>query len=240
MIDEIGSHQTKFEGSSKFAYVGSYTHQFNGQGNGLHVFRIDPVSGSWANVQLLKDVVDSSFLAIDNQKRFLYCVHESLGEVSAFSINQKTGLLEFLNAQPTGGEGPTYLCLDPTNRFLIVANYYSGSIAVLPIAQSGKLEPVSQLTIWDGQAGPDKVEQTSSHPHDIQFAPDGRFLMVPDKGFDKISIFKFDPADGKLVPNEPPFTFIQTGAGPRHLAFHPNGLYAYLLNELNSTLTFLE
>ncbi len=234
MLEEIDQQPSK----SRFAYVGAYTtHRQAGKGNGLNVFLIEPAAGQWTHVQLLKDIVDPSFLAMDYHQRFLYCVHESLGEVSAFAIDQQTGLLEHLNTQSTGGQSPAHLSLDPTNRFVVVANYSSGSVAVLPVGKDGKLEPLNQLTVLEGPPGPDKVEQAVSHPHAIQFSPDGRFLLVPDKGFDRIFNFKFDAAGGRLEPNDPPFTPVTAGAGPRHLAFHPGGAYAYLINELNSTLT---
>lgn len=234
MLEEIDPQPSK----SRFAYVGAYTtHRQAGNGNGLNVYRIEPDTGRWTHLQLLKDVVDPAFLAIDQHRNFLYCVHESQAEVSAFAIDPQTGLLDHLNTQSSGGNGPAHLSLEPAGRFVVVANYSNGSIAVLPVGKDGRLEPVVQLIVLEGPLGPDKVEQAISHPHAINFSPDGGYVLVPDKGLDRIFIYRFEAATGSLVANEPPFTLAQSGAGPRHLAFHPAGAYAYVINELDSTLT---
>ena len=227
-----------------FAYVGSYTDRnHHWHGTGITVFRVEPGSEVWTQVQQLwQDCVDPSFLALDTQERFLYCVHESLGKVSAFSINKQTGHLTWLNTQATNGADPASLSLDPTNRFLVVGNYSSGSVALLPIGPDGKLEPLSQLINLEGKPGPDKVEQAGSHPHHIQFDPAGQYLMIPDKGFDKVFCYKFDVTSQKLIPNNPASVQLRAGSGPRHIAFHPSPSqpYAYLISELASTLTVLK
>ncbi len=187
MSETTERREPAVEASPIYAYVGAYTdHKHNGHGVGLEVFRVNPVSGQFSHIQTVKEVVDPSFLVLDGEERFLYCVHESLDQVSAFSIDQPSGKLAWLNTQPTGGSTPASLSLDPTNRFLLVGNYMGGSVAVLPVKPDGKLGPISDLTILQGQPGPDKVEQAVSHPHDICFDPAGRYVMVPDKGFDRI------------------------------------------------------
>ncbi len=224
--------------TSTYAYVGGYTTApFKGHGEGLSVFLIDDTSGEWQPVQVLKEGIDISFLASDQQKRFLYGVHESLEQVSAYAIDPQTRQLTWLNTQSTGGSTPASLSLDPSDRFVIVANYFGGTVAVLPVEADGKLGPVQQLITLEGQPGPDKVEQNQSHPHDVCFDPTGRYVFIPDKGFDRVFIFSFDSENGHLTPAEPASFSEQSGAGPRHLAFHPSGNYAYLINELNSTIT---
>src|SRR5262249_51314058 len=125
--------------------------------------------------------------------------------------------------------------VDPTGKFLIVANYGSGSVAVLPIAADGSLKDQHQLESLPGEPGPHKVEQTSSHPHDIVFDPSGRFVLVPDKGLDRVFVFRFDGVNGHLSPAEPDSVKARPGAGPRHLAFHPKLPIVWVLNELDST-----
>lgn len=224
--------------SSIFAYVGAYTTApFKGHGEGLSVFQLDPTGQEWRLVQVVKEMIDPSFLALDGQNRFLYCVHESLAEISAFSIDPQTGHLTWLNTVSTGGSTPASLMVAPDNRYVIVANYMAGTVAVLPTGPDGKLGTVSQLTTLEGQAGPDKTEQTMSHPHDIRFDPTGQYIFVPDKGFDRLFIFSYNPENGNLTPASLPALTEQAGAGPRHLVFHPDGRYAYLINELNSTVT---
>lgn len=229
--------QTAGELTRIFAYVGSYTTlAMRGHGEGLNVFQIDPISGTWRHVQLVKGVVDPSFLALDPSGRFLYCVNESLDQISAFSVQEQTGQLTLLNTQSTSGSTPASLSLDPNGRFAVVGNYFGGSLAVLPI-EDGRLGPLRQLIKLEGECGPHESEQNCSHPHDIVFDPGGCYLAVPDKGFDRIFVYRFEAESGKLVPNEPPSVAERAGAGPRHIAFHPDQPYAYLINELDSTIT---
>jgi 6-phosphogluconolactonase (cycloisomerase 2 family) len=129
------------------------------------------------------------------------------------------------------------LGLDGSGRFLVCANYGSGTVAVLPIAADGSLGPLADLVPLEGTPGPHRTQQTSAHPHDIAFDPRGRFFLVPDKGLDRVFVFRVDGGRGTLVPGTPPSVVTRHGAGPRHAAFHPSGPHAYVLNELDSTLT---
>jgi 6-phosphogluconolactonase len=221
-----------------FAYVGCRTtKERNARGEGINVYRVDPATGAWTHVQLLKDLVNPSFLAFDAKQRFLYSVHGDSGEVSAFGIDGATGEISFLNQQSTGGKNPVHLTVDPTNRYLLVANYATGSLATLPIGSDGKLDDMTSLAELPGTPGPHKVEQASSHPHNIPYDADRGFLVVPDNGLDRVFVFKLDPNDGKLVPNDPPSVVTRSGSGPRHVVFHPTAGYAYVVNELDSTVT---
>jgi 6-phosphogluconolactonase len=223
--------------SPMFAYVGCYTtEKRKGHGKGINVYRMDPASGSWSHVQLVEDLVNPSFLALDRHKRFLYAVHGDMTYATAFAIEAPTGRLTRLNQQAVGGENPVHLAVDPSNRFLVVSNYSSGSVAVLPIHADGSLAPHSDLVELKGTPGPHPTQQTRSHPHHNPFDPRGRFLLVPDKGLDAIFVFRLDAATGKLVPATPPSVATRAGAGPRHVDFHPTLPYAYAINELDSTL----
>ena len=220
-----------------FAYVGCFTTEERGAiGEGINVYRVDPVSGNWDHVQLVGGLASPSFLAIDRDSRFLYSVHADEPYSSAFAIDAASGRLNFLNRQDNGGTNGVHLAVDPSNRFLVVSNYASGSMAVLPINADGSLGPRSDLVDLPGAPGPHPTQQTSSHPHHNPFDPQGRFLLVPDKGLDRVFVFGLDSENGKLVWANTPSITAQPGAGPRHAGFHPTLPFAYVLNELDSTL----
>jgi 6-phosphogluconolactonase len=220
------------------AYVGCRTtKERNARGEGINVYRVDPATGAWTHVQLLKDLVNPSFLAFDTKQRFLYSVHGDNGEVSAFSTDEYTGEITFLNQQSCGGKNPVHLTVDQTNSYLMVANYATGSLATLPIDSDGRLGEVTGLVELPGTPGPHKVEQVSSHPHNIPYDTQQSHLVVPDKGLDRIFVFKLDPEKGTLMPNDPPSVATRSGSGPRHVVFHPTAGYAYVINELDSTVT---
>jgi 6-phosphogluconolactonase (cycloisomerase 2 family) len=223
-----------------FAYVGCYTTpDRDGRGQGIAVYRVDPASGEWAHVQLLADIPNPSFLALDSQQRHLYCVHggDSFSQVSAFSIEPASGRLRLLGSQPCGGHNPVALSVEPTDRLLVVANYADGTAASLPIREDGSLGPIADLVEVTGQTGPHPTEQTKPHPHHIPIDPAGRYFLLPDKGLDRVFVFGLDPATGTLTPADPPSVRSRPGAAPRHAAFHPTARYAYVINELDSTLT---
>ena len=222
---------------TRIAYVGAFTSKSrNARGEGLSVFRIDPANGAWTRIQLLGDEVNPSFLAIDARRRFLYAVHADTDQVSAFAIDPQAGTLALVNRQSTGGTNPVHVALDPAGRFLVVANYGGGSVAVLPVNADGSLGARTDLVTLAGEAGPHRIEQTSSHPHQCPFDPGGRFVIVPDKGLDRVFVFRLDTAAGKLVPADAPFTRTRAGAGPRHAGFHPRLPIAWVVNELDSTV----
>jgi len=220
-----------------FMYVGSFTGKDRGHGEGLSVYQRNRESDAWTLVQLLKDLADPSFLIIDRPGRHLYSAHGDGTQVTAYQIDQTTGRLTVLNRQPTGGGNGVHLAIDATGRFLVVANYATGTLAVLPIDADGSLAPPSDLATLKGTPGPHRTQQESSHPHHCPFDPSGRFIAVPDKGLDKVFVYRLDTARGKLVPADPPGVSARAGAAPRHLAFHPRQPYAYVINELDSTIT---
>jgi 6-phosphogluconolactonase (cycloisomerase 2 family) len=224
--------------SAMFAYVGCYTaKERNGRGEGVGVYRIDPASGAWTPVQLVKDVVNPSWLTLDHGGRFLYAAHGDGGEATAFAVDKESGRLTLLNRQPTNGKNGVRLAVDPTNRFAVLANYSTGTVAVLPINADGSLGPLSDLVTLSGKPGPHRTEQASAHPHDVVFDARGRFVVVPDKGLDATFVYRLDATSGKLAAATPPSVASRPGAGPRHVDFHPRKPYLYQINELDSTIT---
>jgi 6-phosphogluconolactonase len=221
------------------AYIGTYT---NGKSEGIYVYGMDTASGALELASVAKSKNNPSYLAIDSNHRYLYAVNEvgkfadkSSGAVSAFSINPKTGELSFLNQQATIGTGPCHLSVDQTCRYAIVANYGSGSVAVLPINPDGTLAEASDFIQHEGSSV-DPRRQERPHAHSVTIDRSNRFAFVCDLGLDKIMIYQLDLTAGKLKPNQQPWAKIKNGAGPRHFAFHPNGKNAYVINELDNTV----
>ncbi len=221
---------------ARFAYVGCRTtKERNAHGLGIEVFRVE-ATGAWSHVQRVTGLDNPSFLTLDREQRFLYAVHGDLSDITAYSVDRATGMLTFLNRQSTAGRNPAHLLVDASNRFVLVANYATGTLAVLPRRADGSLGPVQQLVTNPGTPGPNKVDQTFSHPHEIAYSPDGRFLIVPDKGLDRVFTYSFDADRGVLAPGEKPFVQVRPGAGPRHIAFYPSGRYAFVADELDASV----
>jgi 6-phosphogluconolactonase (cycloisomerase 2 family) len=221
-----------------FAYVGSRTtRERNARGDGINVYRVDVLTGAWTHVQLLGGLLNPSFLALDRGGRFLYCVHGDASEISAFGIDPATGTLTFINQEATGGRNPVHLSFEPGNRFIVVANHVTSSLAVLPRHEDGSLGKLVDLVALEGQIGPHRIEQPFAKPHQVEFDPGGRFIVVPDKGLDCVLAYQLDEVTGKLVATDAPPAPAREGAGPRHVTFHPSGAIAYVINELDSTVT---
>jgi 6-phosphogluconolactonase len=220
-----------------FAYVGCYTSkERNGKGEGISVYRIDAASGQWTEVQLVREIVNPSWLTLDRQQRCLYAAHGDGSEATAFAIDRDSGRLTPLNRQATKGRNGVRLGIDGSNKFAVLANYSTGTVAVLPINSDGSLGALTDLVTLEGKPGPHRTEQVSAHPHDVVFDPRGRFVVVPDKGLDTTFVFRLDTTRGTLVPAEPPSVASRPGAGPRHADFHPTKPYLYQINELDSTI----
>jgi 6-phosphogluconolactonase len=222
-----------------FAYVGCYTTpDRDGRGNGINVFRVDEVGGGWTHLQHVGGLENPSLFTLTRDGSRLYSVHGGRNIMSAFAVDRRTGALTLLNQMDCQGNNPVDSALDPTERFLVVANYGTGAVAVMPLAEDGRLQPVSQLIPLEGKPGPNPKEQASSHPHAVIFDPTGRFVVVPDKGFDRTFLFRFQ--DGRLTPTEQGFIASAPGAAPRHTTFHPSLPVLYVNNELNSTVTVFD
>lgn len=219
-----------------FAYVGSRTtRERNARGDGISVFALDQEQGRLELVQLVEDLVNPSFLALNRAGDRLYTVHGDRSEVSAFCVDKRSGRLTFLNRQSCEGKNPVHLALDPSERFLVVSNHLSGTLAVLAIEDDGALGGLQQLLALHGPVGPHRDEQPFAKPHFNPFDPSGRFVLVPDKGLDRLFTFRFD--NGRLLPTEQAFVVSREGAGPRHVALHPQAPLAFAINELDSSVT---
>lgn len=219
-----------------YAYVGSRTtRERNARGNGISIFKVDSGKGALEPVDIVRNLVNPSFLALSTNGEFLYTVHGDESDASAFKVDRRTGLLTFINRQSTQGRNPVHLALDPTGRFLVVSNHIGASLAVLPVNADGSLGALTQLVKLEGPLGPHRVEQKQAKPHFNPFDPSGRFVVVPDKGLDRVFTFRFD--QGRLAPAEVPFAITRETAGPRHVSFHPKAPFAYVVNELDSTVT---
>lgn len=222
---------------ARYAYVGTYTTAARGaRGTGLHVYQVDPATGDLSPVQHIGDLVNPSFLVTNRDRTRLYAVHGDEGFATAFTLDPETGMARRLNSAATGGRNGVRQDIDPTGRFMIVANYGAGTVAVMAINADGALADQHQLVELTGELGPYRHEQSGSHPHDIRFDPTGRFVFVPDKGLDSTFVFRFDPASGRLSPTDQAFAKSRSGAAPRHIGFHPTLPVAWVLNELDNTV----
>lgn len=218
-------------------YVGTYT---GPKSKGIYVYRFQPATGEITELGLAGEVKNPSFLAIHPSGDYLYSADETRnGSVSAFRIDRKSGKLRLLNSVSSHGSAPCALSVDATGRNVLVANYGSGSIALLPVKADGSLEEASATDQHKG-TGADPKRQEGPHAHSADFPAGNRFALVADLGLDKIFIYRFDPEKHTLALNEPGFGSVPPGSGPRHVAFHPNGKFTYVINELNSTVTSFE
>ena len=218
------------------AYVGSYTTpERHGQGNGINVYRVDRRTGAFSHVQHLDGLENPSFLAINAKGTRLYSVHGDRTEATSFIIDPESGKLAVLNRQSTGGYNPVHLAFDATGRFLAIANYGSDSLAVLPIAADGSLLPYRTLTPVTGTLGPHRFQQRTMCVHHIPLDQQGQFFYVPCKGSDAVVTYRLDTRRGVLA--EAARVAARPSAAPRHIDFHPSKPYAYVINELDSTIT---
>lgn len=219
-----------------FAYVGGYTTpDRDGRSNGINVFRIDAPDGPWTRIQHVGGLENPSLFTLNRAGTRLYSVHGGRNLLSAFAIDRASGRLTLLNQIDCRGSNPVDSALDPAERTLVVANYGTGAVAAVTLRQDGALGEVAQLVPLPGTPGPDPKEQASSHPHAVIFDPAGRFVIVPDKGFDRTFLFRCE--DGRLAPADQPFLPSAPGAAPRHAVFHPSRPVLYVNNELDSTVT---
>jgi 6-phosphogluconolactonase len=231
------------EAGTTRVYVGTYT---GGASRGIYLLEFDASSGKWTSEPALAaDSENPSFLALHPGGRFLYAVNElrtfrggPAGAVSAFAVDAATGRLTLLNQQPSEGTDPCHLVVDAAGRNVLVANYTSGTVAVLPIGPDGRLRPAAAVRRVTG-SGPVRARQERAHAHMVVLAGTGRFALWADLGSDRVRVDRFDDAAGRLEPNDPDGLGVQPGSGPRHLAWHPSGRALYLLNELTSTVSAL-
>ncbi|HLJ13584.1 MAG TPA: lactonase family protein [Bryobacteraceae bacterium] len=226
---------------SYLAYIGTYTNK--GKSEGIYSYRFQPGTGELIKMGLAASTPNPTFLAASPDNRFLYAANETsefqgqkTGSVSAFSINAATGQLTLLNSVSSRGQGPCYVAVDKTGKCVMVANYGSGSIAAYPVKSDGSLGESSSFIQHKG-SGADPQRQRGPHAHYINVSPDNRFAIVCDLGLDEVLVYRLDAAQATLTPNDFPFAKVDPGAGPRHFAFHPNGRFGYVIDEMGSTVT---
>ena len=251
------------------AYVGTYTSPLKnvrptqvdlppGNGRGIHIFQVDRATGVMTPRGVHEMGSSPSCLAFNAAGTRMYSANETdrmgeadPGSVSAFAINRADGQLKLLNTVSSGGAGPTHVSVHPSGRFVLVANYFGGSVAVLPILADGSLGAASDIKKDAGTAGPKKAVNAppgsfafsghdQTHAHMIQADPSGRFVLHADLGLDQIFVWKFDERVGVLSPNDPSAVSLPPGDGPRHFAFHPNGRWFYSLQEEGSNIALFD
>lgn len=256
-------------GGPLLAYVGTFSSPLRdirpgqvdlppGNGRGIHRFQVDRVTGALASCGVFEQTTSPDCLVINAAGTRLYATNETdkvagsdAGSVSAFAIHRPDGQLTLLNAVSSGGAGPTHVSLHPSGRFVLVANYFGGSVAVCPILPDGRLGPASDVKKDGGTVGPKRATHAPPgsfarsghdlpHAHMIAADPAGRFVLSTDLGLDQILVWKFDDRAGVLSPNDPAAVSLPAGDGPRHFSFHPNGRWLYSLQEEGSTIVLFD
>jgi 6-phosphogluconolactonase len=208
-------------------------------GDHLYTHRVDRETGALTELHVAETEEPPSFLALHPDGEHLYAVWGGEGTALAYDLDPETGAVSELNRQPTENQGPCHCAVDATGQYLLVAHYQGGGVAMLPIAEDGTLDPVSDQVQHEG-SGPNEERQEAPHPHSINPGPDNRIAYVPDLGIDEVVLYEMDLAAGELVPADLPAVELHGGAGPRHFDVHPSEEYAYLINELDSTVTAFE
>ncbi len=228
-----------------------------GNGRGIHIFHVDPATGAMTPAGVHEMGNSPSFLALGSGGTRLYSANETqfdgpeeTGTVTAFATDSAGALTE-LNSVSSGGKGPTYLSLHPSGKWLFVANYFGGSVAVLPVLPDGRLGPATDVRKDQGEVGPRTARSAppgsfafsghdQTHAHMVAPDPAGKFVLHVDLGLDRIHVWRFDSDKGTLAPNDPPFVSLPPGDGPRHLAFHPSGNWLYSIQEEGSTVALFD
>jgi 6-phosphogluconolactonase len=252
-----------------FAYVGTFSSPLKdtlptqvdlppGNGHGIHIFRVDRSTGAMTPLGIAEMGTSPNCLALNATRTRLYSSNETdrvgedgQGTASAFAINRADGSLQLLNTVRTGGAGPTYVSVHPRGRHLLVANYFGGSIAVLPIIDGGRLADPSDVKTDEGSIGPRRATSAPpgsfaisghdrTHAHMIEADPSGRYVVHVDLGLDKIFVWRFDEQRGTLAPSDPPSVSLPPGDGPRHFDFHPNDRWFYSIQEEGSTIALFD
>jgi 6-phosphogluconolactonase (cycloisomerase 2 family) len=251
------------------AYVGTYTSPLQnmkatqvdlppGNGRGIHLFEVDRTTGATTPCGVVEMGTSPSCLAFNSARTHLYSANETermgdneAGSVSAFTVDPQDGQLKLLNTVSSEGKGPAHLSIHPSGKFVLVANYFGGSVAVLPILADGSLGKATDVKKDEGTIGPRKATNAppgsfafsghdQTHAHMIEADPSGRFVLHVDLGLDQILIWKFDSEKGVLTANDPPHISLPPGDGPRHFAFHSNGRWLYSIQEEGSTIVLFD
>lgn len=230
--------------AAPLVYVGTYT--TDGRSRGIHRYRMHPDTGSLRPAGAVTVAANPSFLALHPRRRFIYAVNELTelagqpsGAVTAFAVDRQSGALTLLNQRASHGGAPCYVGVDRTGKFVLVANYVGGSVAVLPIGADGRLGEATSVVRHEG-SGPHPERQRSPHAHCIVVDRANQHALVTDLGTDRVIAYPFDARTGTLAVARASHAGLAPGAGPRHLVFHPGGRVVYVVNELGSTLSALQ
>jgi 6-phosphogluconolactonase len=231
--------------SGPIVYAGNYTNVppfARGRAGGIGVYRLDPESGALEPLQVAAGSYNPTWLTTSPDRRFLYAVDAVSeldgvpgGGVSAWAIDPTTGFLGFINRQSTGGPGPCHVGVEATGRYVVVTNYVGGSVAMLPRRADGGLDPLSDFHQHTG-SGPNPNRQERPHAHSVNADPTNRYAFVCDLGLDRVFAYRLDLVGGKLVLDESRTVVARPGVGPRHLAWHPSGRFAFVLNEIDGSV----
>lgn len=243
------------ESARLFAYAGTYTSAVDSSahGEGIYLFEVNANTGELSEARLAAKTPNPSWICVHPSKKFLYAINELSDEehssVTSFALDARTGHLTQLNSVSSEGAGPAHMSLDAQGKFVFVANYAGGSIAVIPIKNDGTLGAAVDVHRDTGSVG--SLRPTSGprgnfsisgherpHAHMIAATPDNRFVLATDLAQDRLYAYKFDAATGKLTPAAVPYISLPSGDGPRHFVFHPNGRWFYLLEEEASVIVF--
>ncbi|ALM51969.1 lactonase family protein [Halomonas huangheensis] len=220
------------------AFIGCRTTQRRqARGKGISVYHVSDDGSSWEQLQCYEGLINPSWLVINRRGDRLYCIHGDRSDISAFAVHPVSGELRLLNQVSTGGANPVHMALSADERFIVISNHISSSLAVVAVEDDGSLKGVVDLIELSGKVGPHRIEQPFPKPHANPFTADGRFVVIPDKGLDCLFVMKFDSRHGRLIPCPELTVATREGAGPRHIDFHPSGRLAFVVNELDSTLT---
>jgi 6-phosphogluconolactonase len=233
----------KSAGSREYlVYIGTYTRE---NSKGIYTCRLDAATGKLSALALAAETINPSFLTLHPNGKFLYAANETPnyegkagGSLTGYAIEPSTGKLTLLNTVSSRGAGPCYVAVDKSGKSLLAANYGGGSVVAVPVRDDGRLGEASAFVQHTGSSVNPKRQQ-APHAHSINLSRDNRFAVAADLGLDQLLVYAFDPVKGSLVPNDPAFAKLNPGAGPRHFAFHPDGRYGYVINELQSTVTAL-
>lgn len=220
-----------------YLFVGTYT---NTDSKGIYIYEFNSTNGEFNWVSNTDSVTNPSYLTISKNQKFVYAVNETNGlnpgRVTAYSFDKKNGSLHFLNTTASGGDDPCYIATTSDNKWLTVANYTSGTATVFPINKNGTVEPYAQLINDSVYKKPGEI--ATPHVHETVFSPDERYLLTPDLGLDKVIVYQFDRGIKKpLILTTQTFAQSTKGSGPRHLLFHPNKKFVYLMHEMGGTVT---
>lgn len=227
--------------SEYLMYVGTYTN--TGKSQGIYAYKFQASTGQVTPLGLVAELPSPSFLTIHPNQRFLYAISEitkfegqNVGPVSAYAMDRKSGKLTLLNRASSRGSLPCFLSVDATGKNVLVANYIGGNISSIRLKEDGSLGESTAFVQHTGTSVNPR-RQRKPFAHSINLSPDNRFAIVADLGIDKVMVYRFDPVKGSLEPNDPPSVSVKPGSGPRHFAFHPNGRYGYVINEMGSSIT---